>query len=95
MNIKLFYHSLISCWNHGNAHFLRGIVTALKDRGHRVQVYEPSDAWSYENLLKEPQGAEVVRDFSSFFPDLMTIRYNPKKADYKEMVKGADLGNGT
>lgn len=91
MNIKLFYHSLISCWNHGNAHFLRGIVTSLTEKGHKVDVFEPSDGWSYENLLKEPQGPEVVRDFSSFFPDLQTIRYNPEEADYNEMVKGADL----
>ena len=29
MKLALFYHSLISDWNHGNAHFLRGVVREL------------------------------------------------------------------
>ena len=33
MNFVLFYHSLSSDWNHGNAHFLRGIVSELLARG--------------------------------------------------------------
>ncbi len=43
MNISLFYHSLISDWNNGNAHFLRGIVAELQVLGHRVTVYESAD----------------------------------------------------
>jgi spore maturation protein CgeB len=38
MRIVLFYHSLLSDWNHGNAHFLRGIATELMTRGHEVHV---------------------------------------------------------
>lgn len=41
MHIIMFYHSLISDWNHGNAHFLRCIVTELLSGGHWVDVYEP------------------------------------------------------
>ncbi|MBA2602322.1 MAG: glycosyltransferase, partial [Acidobacteria bacterium] len=51
MRIVLFCHSLVSDWNHGNAHFLRGIVAELLDRGHEVRVYEPEDGWSREQLL--------------------------------------------
>jgi spore maturation protein CgeB len=51
MQIVMFYHSLLSDWNHGNAHFLRGVVSELRSRGHDVRVYEPKDAWSLENLL--------------------------------------------
>lgn len=29
MRIVMFYHSIVSDWNQGNAHFLRGIVTEL------------------------------------------------------------------
>ena len=29
MRIVMFYHSLLSDWNHGNAHFLRGVVAEL------------------------------------------------------------------
>ena len=34
MRIVLFVHSLVSDWNHGNAHFLRGVVRELLARGH-------------------------------------------------------------
>ena len=44
MRFVLFYHSLLSDWNHGNAHFLRGIAGELQHRGHEVVVYEPRDA---------------------------------------------------
>lgn len=46
MQIKLFYHSLYSDWNHGNAHFLRGIVSEMMAEGHDVEVYETVDNWS-------------------------------------------------
>ena len=36
MRIAMFYHSLASDWNHGNAHFLRGIATELIERGHAL-----------------------------------------------------------
>ena len=44
MRVALFCHSLLSDWNHGNAHFLRGIVTELVARGQAVRVFEPRDA---------------------------------------------------
>jgi spore maturation protein CgeB len=53
MKIVLFYHSLVSDWNHGNAHFLRGIMGELILRGHDVTLYEPQDAWSAQNLRAE------------------------------------------
>jgi hypothetical protein len=49
MRIVIFCHSLISDWNHGNAHFLRGVVAELLDRSHEVAVYEPADGWSRQN----------------------------------------------
>jgi spore maturation protein CgeB len=44
MKVVLFYHSVLSDWNHGNAHFLRGIASELVERGHQVVVYEPAEA---------------------------------------------------
>ncbi|HTF80719.1 MAG TPA: hypothetical protein VL947_03305, partial [Cytophagales bacterium] len=67
MKIKLFYHSLISDWNHGNAHFLRGIVVELLKRGHDVQVFEPENNWSLQNLLLE-KGQDAIKDFETTFP---------------------------
>ena len=46
MRVVMFYHSLVSDWNHGNAHFLRGVVAELQSRGHDVRVLEPEDGWS-------------------------------------------------
>lgn len=53
MKFTFFYHSLVSDWNHGNAHFLRGVVSELISRGHQVQVFEPVDGWSRDNLLAD------------------------------------------
>jgi spore maturation protein CgeB len=78
MKFVLFYHSLLSDWNHGNAHFLRGIVSELLDRGHRVEVFEPDDAWSVENLLHD-HGTEPLEEFLSFFPSLASTRYSPEQ----------------
>ncbi|MBV9582870.1 MAG: glycosyltransferase [Chloroflexi bacterium] len=68
-----FYHSLISDWNHGNAHFLRGIMRALQARGHAVICYEERDNWSLHNLLDI--APEAISDFTSRFPDLAFDRF--------------------
>src|SRR5690606_40241082 len=62
VNIAMFYHSLVSDWNHGNAHFLRGIVSELISRGHEVTVYEPVNAWSRWNLV-ERHGPGPIEQF--------------------------------
>ena len=38
MRLVYVTHSIESCWNHGNAHFLRGVLTELQARGHDVHV---------------------------------------------------------
>jgi spore maturation protein CgeB len=70
----LFYQSVISDWNHGNAHFLRGLMRALRARGHDVVCYEQHDNWSLRNLLLEEPDA--IRDFRRHFPDLRFERYH-------------------
>ena len=42
MKVVFFCHALTSCWNNGNAHFLRGIARELRALGHEVTVYEPA-----------------------------------------------------
>src|SRR6059058_6202874 len=61
MRIVIFCHSLVSDWNHGNAHFLRGVCAELVDRGHDLRVYEPIDGWSRANLVAE-HGSGAVDD---------------------------------
>lgn len=90
MNIKMFYHSLLSDWNHGNAHFLRGIATELLSRGHGVTVYEPEDAWSLHNLLAE-HGQTPIDGFRKAYPGLDSIRYDPKTLDMDEALGDSDL----
>lgn len=90
MRMVLFYHSLISDWNHGNAHFLRGVVDELLRRGHDVRVYEPRDAWSARNLVQQ-HGHEPIRVFRKMYPGLKSVRYNPRRLDLDEALEGADV----
>lgn len=90
MKIRLFYHSLVSDWNHGNAHFLRGVVSELKARGHDVAVYEPRDAWSLQNLLNE-HGEAPLQRFKAAYPGLDSVRYDPATLDLKKALGDADL----
>jgi spore maturation protein CgeB len=89
MKILLFYHSLISDWNHGNAHFLRGIASELIKRGHQVEVFEPKNGWSYRNWLKE-NGAAGIQAFKNFYPQLHTNFYE-NATDFEPALKAADL----
>lgn len=89
MKILLFYHSLISGWNHGNAHFLRGITTELLKRGHNVQVFEPRDGWSFRNWLKE-NGKKGFEEFKKAYPHLTTNFYDDD-TDFDAILKDADL----
>ncbi len=90
MRIVFFCHSLRSCWNHGNAHFLRGLVRELRARGHHVAVHEPRDAWSVENLVRE-HGAQALEAFRVAYPGLDSVRYSLDRLDLDEAVDGADL----
>ena len=90
MKIAMFYHSLLSDWNHGNAHFLRGIVTELLARGHEVVVFEPADSWSVQNLLAE-HGREPLVKFAAAYPRLSSIRYQARKLDLDQALDHADL----
>ena len=94
MKFVLFYHSFTSCWNHGNAHFLRGIVSELLARGHDVQVFEPEDSWSLRNLLAE-HGAKPLHDFAQVYPKLHSTRYNRAALDLDAAVVSVDADAGT
>jgi spore maturation protein CgeB len=80
MKIALFCHTLRSDWNHGNAHFLRGVVTELCARGHRVRVHEPADAWSLERLRAD-HGEAPVAEFHHRFPAVDVHPYDPGAVD--------------
>src|SRR4051794_7700834 len=77
MRIAMFYHSLLSDWNHGNAHFLRGVVSELLFRGHDVRVYEPANNWSLQNL-KADAGEAALAEFHEAYPGLTGTFYDPR-----------------
>jgi spore maturation protein CgeB len=90
MKFVLFYHSLVSDWNHGNAHFLRGVVSELLSRGHRVEVYEPAGGWSLKSLLAE-QGTEAIAAFRGRYPELVSHFYTADSLDLDRALDGADV----
>ena len=90
MKIVLFYHTLISDWNHGNAHFLRGVATELILRGHSVEVFEPKNSWSRLNLVSE-HGDKPIRKFHEAYPLLQSTPYELENLELDSALRGADL----
>ena len=89
MRIVYFTHSLASCWNHGNAHFLRGVLDELVERGHDVRAFEPEGAWSLANLLAD-HGEAGLEAWRRHYPRLASTAY-PGDADPAALVECADL----
>ena len=89
MKIVYFTHSLRSCWNHGNAHFLRGVLGELQYRGHSTLAVEREGNWSLSNLLAD-HGAAGLAPFAKHYPDLHTRSY-AKDSSAETLVEGADL----
>lgn len=90
MKFVLFYHSLVSDWNNGNAHFLRGVATELIEAGHVVDVYEPMDAWSRRQLVEE-HGEAPVEEFHRRYPLLRSHSYDVDAIDLHAALEGANV----
>jgi spore maturation protein CgeB len=90
VKVVVFSHSLVSDWNHGNAHFLRGVVTELQERGHEVTVFEPAEGWSRANLVRE-HGDRPLRDFARAFPHLAAREYEPETLNLDQELDDVDL----
>jgi spore maturation protein CgeB len=90
MRIALFYHSIVSDWNHGNAHFLRGVARELIARGHGLRIFEPRDGWSRCNLV-ERHGQQPVEEFERAFPELRSTLYDLASLDLDAALDGVDL----
>jgi spore maturation protein CgeB len=89
MKIVYFTHSLASCWNHGNAHFLRGLLRELRELGHFVTAYEPANGWSRRNLIAD-HGEVQFRRFHARFPELEVKLYGDDP-DVEALLQGAQL----
>jgi spore maturation protein CgeB len=94
MRFVIFTHSLVSDWNHGNAHFLRGFATALVEGGHDVRIFEPRDGWSLRNLVAEYGALDsnsAIAEFQSVYPVLRSSFYDPRGIDLDAALEGADV----
>ncbi len=89
MKIVYFTHSLLSCWNHGNAHFLRGVLRDLIAKGHDVRAVEPAGNWSLTNLLADASEAGLAA-FHDNYPELQPETYDPAEP-VDALVENADL----
>ena len=89
LRFRLFAHSWISDWNHGNAHFLRGLASELVKLGHEVRCYEQTGSWSLTNLATEGDAAlnEAYTNFRYAFPDL-DVRFYSRDAGLREFLQG-------
>ncbi len=96
LKIRYFAQSWVSDWNHGNAHFLRGLVRKLGQMGHEVRCYEQLGNWSLANLMNHEGEVciEAVDQFRREFPGL-DVRFYDKDTFFAEFaeqeLKGADL----
>jgi spore maturation protein CgeB len=96
LRIRVFAHSFVSDWNHGNVHFLRGLSRALIKLGHNVRCYEELGAWSLSNLMRHEgeTAIEAVDDFRRAYPQLDIHFYQNDgtlEPFLQEELEGVDL----
>jgi spore maturation protein CgeB len=89
VRIAYFTHSLMSCWNHGNAHFLRGVLRALMQAGNEVTAFEPRSAWSLSHLLAD-HGEKGLAPYRAAYPELSCVQYGPD-LDLDSVLADRDL----
>jgi spore maturation protein CgeB len=89
LKIALFSHSLVSDWNHGNAHFLRGLMRELVRMGHQVRCYEELGSWSLTNLMKHEgdRAIEAIDSFRRTYPELDIRFYKPGEAQFQQVLE--------
>ena len=86
LRFRFFAHSWISDWNHGNAHFLRGLASELVRRGHQVRCYEERNGWSMSNLAQEGGAAGALIAFRRAFPEL-DVRFYTVDAGLSDLLR--------
>ena len=96
LKIRYFAHSWVSDWNHGNAHFLRGLAQSLLDLGHDVRCYEQLGNWSLSHLVNQEGETAIhaIDDFRRQYPRLDIRFYNNDStfADFAACeLAGADV----
>ena len=91
MRLVIFYHSLLSDWNHGNAHFLRGVVTELSRAATRCASTSRATAGAVANLVAD-HGARRSARFARAYPAAaQPIATTRRALDLDAALDGADL----
>ena len=85
--IRMFAHSWVSDWNHGNAHFLRGLARDLVQLGHNVCCYEELGAWSLSNLVnhENERAIDSIDQFRATFP-MLDVRFYDRNNRFDEFL---------
>src|SRR5258708_16691884 len=90
MKVVLFCQSIVSCWNNGHAHFLRGITRELLRLGVEVVVYEPKDGWSRMNAVRDG-GAAALAEAAALVSGAAVHTYDVNHIDLDQATDGADV----
>lgn len=96
LSFRYFAHSWVSDWNHGNAHFLRGLAGELMRMGHHIRCYEQLGSWSLKNLMHHEgeRAIDAIDDFRRSYPQL-DIHFYRSDAGFREFaaeeLRGADV----
>lgn len=88
--IVVFCHSLRSDWNHGNAHFLRGVLSECWHRGFDILTLEAAGSWSTANLAQD-HGPVALDAWREVYPPLPLLLYHTAELDLDRVLDGADL----
>jgi spore maturation protein CgeB len=96
LSIRYFAHSWVSDWNHGNAHFLRGLARELMGLGQNVRCYEQLGSWSLKNLMhfEGERAIDAIDHFRRSYPklDIHFYRNDSGLRDFAaEELRGADV----
>jgi spore maturation protein CgeB len=88
LSFRFFAHSWVSDWNHGNAHFLRGLVRELLKAGHEVRCYEELGAWSLANLVRieGDLASQAIDKFRQTYPEL-DVRFYSRSQAFDEFLE--------
>src|SRR5512141_2292091 len=94
--IRLFAHSFVSDWNHGNAHFLRGLAREMMALGHEVLCYEELGGWSLANMVASEEAAApaAIDQFRAALPMLDVRFYSEEEglqAFLQHELRNADI----
>ena len=90
MRIAIFCHSLLSDWNHGNAHFLRGVASSSLHGASTKYWYSNRGIPGASRHLLPTTWRGALVAMKRTYPLLDPHRYDPQTIDLSEALDGVD-----